>query len=106
MRQYIISVTMDDAGDLLNAALGLNASTPLLIYDKSFIGTRSKNGAISSRSAADFLQSPANFPQIGRLLLALDVLGLEGAADGLEDSARSFLEIFHARLDEQDAKGG
>lgn len=98
-REYSMKIAMGWDGELLRAELGLESDKPLLTYDKSFVGTRSKNGVISSSEAVRFITSAENFPQVSRLLLALDVLGIEGAANGLEDSARIFLNLLDTLSD-------
>nr|WP_321500025.1 hypothetical protein [uncultured Dethiosulfovibrio sp.] len=100
-REYSMKIAMDWNGELLRAELGLETDKLLLTYDKSFVGTRSKNGVISSSEAVRFITSAENFPQVARLLLALDILGVEGAADGLEDAAEVFSNILDTLGDQQ-----
>ena len=104
MATFNILVAMDDSGELQSLGLSLGLDEPLVVYDKSFIGTRSKNGGVSSKEAKDFLSSARNFPQVARLLLALEALGLKGAAEGLDESARCFRRLLDARLEEEDSK--
>lgn len=48
MATFNILVTMDDSGELQSLGLSLGLDEPLLVYDKSFIGTRSKSGGVST----------------------------------------------------------
>jgi len=104
MATFNILVAMDNSGELQSLGLSLGLDEPLLVYDKSFIGTRSKNGGVSSKEAKDFLSSARNFPQVARLLLALEVLGLKGAAEGLDESVKYFKRLLNARLEEEDSE--
>lgn len=104
MATFSILVTMDDLGKLQSLSLLLGLDEPLLVYDKSFIGTRSKSGGVSTKEAKDFFLSARNFPQVARLLLALEVLGLKGAAEGLDESVKHFKRLLDARLEKENPK--
>lgn len=100
MQTYVLTVVMDDLGDLLSVGVALGMGKPLLVYDKSFIGTRSKNGVVSSPKAKEFMEEPRNYPQSVKIMMALEILGLPGAADGL----REYYDLLYTRPQKKDAE--
>ena len=103
-RTWLIRARMNEIGDLISLSVGINDNEPLLYYNKEL---RDKHafGMAGSSDVIHFLQQMSNFPQVARVFMALDNLGIDGIADGLNESAAEFERLLQTCLKEQNSEG-